>query len=299
MKVLGLAFVVIVFLTIPITPQISAVGQHFQVFTADGASSTVSDVVLAAQKADAIFLGEQHDDAVGHVVELDLLQQAVNQFSPKRKVALSLEMFERDVQVVLNEYLAGLITEPLFLASSRPWSNYKTDYRPLIEFAKEKKLDIIAANAPRRYVNMVSRNGRQALETLSDDAKRWLAPYPYGQPSAIYAAKFKNLMSSSPEAKMGIDNILSSQALWDATMADSVANYLKRNKGAVVIQINGGFHTESRLGLVEQLLKYRPKTRVLVVTMRQTDDLKTFDKIKDTDTGDFVVLTDAKQPRGK
>jgi uncharacterized iron-regulated protein len=106
-------------------------------------------------------------------------------------------------------------------------------------------------------------------------------------------------MGPSPEAQMGIDNILSSQSLWDASMAYSVSRIFKRNKNSLVVHLNGGFHTESRLGTVEHLLKYRPKTRVIVITMRAEDDFKTFDKAKHSDLGDYVILTDAKLPRSK
>ena len=98
---------------------------------------------------------------------------------------------------------------------------------------------------------------------------------------------------------MGIDKILSSQALWDATMANSVAVYLKKYKSSLVIHLNGAFHTESRLGTVEHLLAYRPKARVLVVTIRYVDDITAFDAAKDAGTGDFVIFTDAKAPRSK
>ena len=109
-------------------------------------------------------MGEQHDDAVAHFLQLQIFKAAVEKYSKDRKVALSLEMFERDVQTVVDEYLKNLISETHFLASSRPWGNYKTDYRPLVELAKEKNLPVIAANAPRRYVNMVTRLGRDSLE---------------------------------------------------------------------------------------------------------------------------------------
>ena len=279
--------------------QIPLNSDQFQVFDSKGNASSIDQIITAIGNSDAVFLGEQHDDAVGHAVQFDIFKRAVEKYSPKRKVALSLEMFERDTQIVLNEYLNGQITESHFLLSSRPWGNYKTDYRPLVELAKEKHLDAIAANAPRRYVNMVSRGGRSTLNGLSKQAKEWIAPLPYGEPSDVYARKFKALMGDSPEAQVGIDNILASQSLWDATMSNSVAKYLKKNKKALVIQLNGGFHTESRLGTVEHLLKYRPKTRVLVVTIRYEDDFKTFDKTKDIGIGDFVILTDAKQPRSK
>jgi len=273
--------------------------QKYSVFDGKGNASSIADIVKALENADVVFLGEMHDDAVGHAVQFEIFKQAIAAYAAKRKVTLSLEMFERDVQVVLDEYLAGLIPENHFLLSSRPWPSYKTDYRPLVELAKEKKLDIVAANAPRRYVNMVSRNGRDALKPLSPEAKKWLAPLPYSEASATYAAKFKALMGPSPEAQMGIDKILSSQSLWDATMAYSVAQSLKKNKGSLVVHLNGGFHTENRLGTVEHLLKYRPKTRVVVVTMRYEQDFKKFDLDKHTGLGDFVVLTDAKEPRSK
>lgn len=273
--------------------------QKYSVYNGRGDRSTIAAVVDSLANADVVFLGENHDDSIGHAVQLDIFRKAIDRYAAKRKVNLSLEMFERDTQIVVNEYLAGLITENHFLLSSRPWPNYKTDYRPLVELAKEKKLGVIAANAPRRYVNMVSRNGRESLNGLSKEAREWLAPLPYSDPSPAYAAKFKALMGPSPEAQMGIENILSSQSLWDATMAYSVARNLKKNKGSLIVHLNGGFHTESRLGTVEHLLRYRPKARVVVVTIRYEDDYTNFDKAKHTGIGDFVILTDAKAPRSK
>lgn len=299
MKKLSLIFLFVFRLATSALSQTADSSQYYRVFDGKGNPSSLSAIVKALDGTDAVFLGEQHDDSVGHTVEFEIFKQTVDQYSAKRKIALSMEMFERDVQIVVDEYLSGQITEAQFLASSRPWPNYKTDYRPLFELAKEKKLSVVAANAPRRYVNMVSRGGRDVLNGLSKEARAWIAPLPYGLPSDTYAKKFKDLMGPSPEAQMGIDKILSSQSLWDATMSNSVANYLKKNKGALVVHLNGGFHTESRLGTVEHLLKFRPKSKVLVVTMLYEDDFKIFDKSKHTDIGDFVVLTDSKQPRSK
>ena len=279
--------------------QLSYNEQQFRVFDSKGNPATVDTIMSAVAVTDVIFLGELHDDAVGHAIQFEIFKRVVASHAADRKIALSLEMFERDVQIVIDEYLSGLISESHFMSSSRPWGNYKTDYQPLVELAKQRRLPIIAANAPRRYINMVSRNGRDALNALSKDAKKWLAPLPYGEPSAAYSAKFKALMGPSAEARMGIDKILASQSLWDATMADSVARFVKKNKKALVVHLNGGFHTESRLGTVEHFLKYRSKAKAIVVTMRYEDDFKTFNPAKHTGLGDFVILTDAKQPRSK
>lgn len=282
---------------------IQAAGQanpdHYTIFTSDGKPATLDDIMRAAAASDAVFLGEYHDDTVAHALQFEIFKRAVEQFGPNRKVQLSLEMFERDVQVVLDEYLAGRITEDHFLRSSRPWNNYKTDYRPLVELAKEKRLPVIAANAPRRYVNMVARLGRDSVLSLSKDAKKWLAPLPFGEPSEAYSKKFNALMGKIHDSTQPVSPMLYSQTLWDATMAYWVAKALKEHKGSLVVHLNGGFHTESRLGTIEKLAKYRSKAKSLVVTMRYEENFRTFDPAKHTGLGDFVILTDSKQPRSQ
>lgn len=286
-------------MNISIFAQTSA--EKYSVFDGKGNRQTLEQIAEQIGNSDVVFLGENHDDSVAHALQFEIFKAAFDKYSKNKKVTLSLEMFERDVQTIVNEYLSGLISETHFLSSSRPWGNYKTDYRPLVELAKENKLEVIAANAPRRYVNMVSRTGRESLDKLSPEAKAWLAPLPYGEPSEKYIAKFNALMGKMPDpaTKQSPNPIVYSQALWDATMAYSIAENLTQNKNALIIHLNGAFHTENRLGTVEHLLKYKPNTKVLVVTMRYEDDFKTFDKTKHTDLGDFVILTDAKQPRSQ
>ncbi len=299
MKKLCLSGIFIISICTQAFGQIAFSGEQFRVFDSKGNPATIEQIIQAAGESEAVFLGELHDDAVGHAVQMEIFQRVVTNSAEKRSVALSLEMFERDVQVVVDEYLGGLISETHFMSSSRPWGNYKTDYRPLVELAKTNKLPVIAANAPRRYINMVSRGGRASLWSLTKSARNWIAPLPYGEASDAYSKKFKALMGPSAEARMGIDNILASQTLWDATMAHSVAKFLKKNKNPLVIHLNGSFHTEGGLGTVEHLLKYRSKTKAMVVSIRYENDFQAFDTAKHTGLGDFVILTDGKQPRSK
>src|SRR5687767_13445535 len=146
---------------------IAAFGQtdqsKYKIFDSSGNPATFEHIINSIKASDVVFLGEQHDDTVAHWLQMQIFKSGFDKYRNERKIVLSLEMFERDVQIVLDEYLKDLITEKKFLDDSRPWGNYKTDYRPLIEFAKENKLEVIAANAPRRYVNMVSRLGRSSL----------------------------------------------------------------------------------------------------------------------------------------
>lgn len=269
----------------------------FRIYDAQGNAATIRQIIDAAGKSDVVFLGENHDDATAHYLQAEIFKKIFEADSKSRKIALSMEMFERDVQTVVDEYLKDLITEKKFLDDSRPWNNYKTDYRPLVEFAKQNNLPVIAANAPRRYVNMVSRTGRESLKQLSPDAKRWLAPLPYAFASETYAAKFDALMGNMKSGTNAPSKMLEAQALWDATMAFSIAEQTKKEKNALVVHLNGSFHTENRLGTAEQLLKINPKTKILVVTMRYEDDFTKFDKAKHENLGDFVILTNAKVTR--
>jgi len=295
MRKILLILIIFIFMNISVFAQISDV--NYRIFDESGNPANINRIVDAAGKFDVIFLGENHDDTIAHFLQAELFKKFQESNAGKRNVALSLEMFDRDVQVVLEEYLKDLITEKKFLDDSRPWNNYKTDYRPLVEFAKQNKLSVIAANAPRRYVNMVSRGGRETLDKLSPEAKRWLAPLPYAQASKQYSKKFTALMGGTSGDNHGVSKILDSQALWDATMAFSISEFLKKQRNALVVHLNGSFHTENRLGTVEQFLKLNPKAKILVVTMRYEDDFTKFDKTKHENLGDFIILTDAKIPR--
>lgn len=285
-------------MTLTVFGQISEA--NYRIFDGKGNPATLEDILKAIEKTDVAFLGEQHDDATAHFLQFQIFKAVVEKYKQERKVALSLEMFERDVQIVVDEYLKNQISETHFLSSSRPWGNYKTDYRPLVELAKENNLPVIAANAPRRYVNMVSRLGRNSLDNLSKDAKKWLAPLPFGFASDAYAQKFNALMGQTDSVTPQQHSpMLNAQSLWDATMAYSIAKFLKANKKALVVHLNGSFHTENRLGTAEHLLKYRKNAKFLVVTMRYEEEFTKFDKAKHTDLGDFVILTDSKVPRSK
>ncbi len=177
---------------------------HFRVFTGDGQEASLDDIVQAMTGADVVFLGEIHTDPVGHWIEAELMGRALEQFDigeasgALRPFALSMEMFERDVQEVVNEYLADLIPESQFLASARPWEYYLSDYRPLVEMARATGTPVIAANAPRRYVNRVSRLGRDALYDLPPQTRSFLPPLPYPPPSEAYRQEWTSLMTEMP-----------------------------------------------------------------------------------------------------
>lgn len=189
----------------------------FRLYRGDGKKVELEQMLLEINEADVIFIGESHDDPVAHYLQETLfrklhsnqiaLSAAVDDSPLTRQLILSLEMFERDVQFILDEYLDGLITEKHFVKAARCWSNYESDYRPLIEYAKEHGLSAVAANAPRRYVNLVGREGAVALQKIVRPFERGLPPLPYAGASEPYRGKFNALMEKfrKQRTEAGID----------------------------------------------------------------------------------------------
>jgi uncharacterized iron-regulated protein len=267
--------------------------QHFKIYnTAKGTLATVDDIVNDLAKADVLFFGEEHNDSTGHYLESVIFKRIAEKYP--NKSALSMEMFQTDCQTVVNEYLADLIREKNLITEGRAWQNYK-DYRPMVETAKAFHLPVIAANAATRYTNLVTRAGLGALQKLDATAKGWLPPLPIDTATGPYYEKFVTIMGG--HSAMGDMKIYQSQNLWDATMGWSIAKFLKAHAGYKVFQVNGGFHSEEKLGTAAQLKKYMPKVRIVTIAAYADDSFDNPDWSKFAKMGDYIILTDPKLPK--
>jgi uncharacterized iron-regulated protein len=266
---------------------------HYKIFNIQTQKTvTVDDIVNDMHNADVLFFGEEHNDSIGHQLEYILLKKLSEKYATK--TALSMEMFETDCQTVLNEYLSGLIREKNFLTDARVWPNYD-DYRPLIEFAKENNLPVIAANAPSRYTNIVNRLGLNSLQQLDVIGKSYLPPLPIDTAIGPYLQKFGQIMGG--HASMPGMQMYQAQNLWDATMGWSIARFIKTHRDYKILQINGGFHSEEKLGAAAQLLRYNNKVRILNIAVYADDSFDKPDWSKLAKMGDYIIITDPKLPR--
>lgn len=266
---------------------------HYKIYNTNTKKiTTVTDIVNNMAKADVLFFGEEHDDSTGHLLELEIFKQLDKKYP--HKTALSMEMFTTDCQLVLNEYLAGLIREKNLISDARTWPNYK-DYRPLVELARQNQTPVIAANAPSRYTNMVTRGGLGSLQALDAQAKDYLAPLPIDTAIGVYYDKFVKIMGG--HSAMAGMQIYQSQNLWDATMGWSIAKFYKTHQDYKIMQLNGGFHSEEKLGAVAQLKKYATNIKVLTVAAYPDDSFDNPDWSKFNQLADYVILTDPKLPR--
>lgn len=148
----------------------------YKFFEEDGGKADFEEVLDEAMDADIIFFGEIHNDPICHWLQLELAKALHEE--TEGSLILGAEMFEADDQIILDEYFAGMISQKNFEKEAKLWKNYKTDYKPLIDFAKTKKVDFIATNVPRRYASLVSKEGFEGLDSLSPQAKEYIAPLP-------------------------------------------------------------------------------------------------------------------------
>jgi uncharacterized iron-regulated protein len=269
-----------------------------------GKEVTLTQIAEDMKDYDVLFYGEEHNDSVTHYLENKMLEELYYKYNSS--VTLSMEMFERDVQTVMNEYLKDFVREKNFKKDARVWGNYK-DYRPMVEFAKTSKLDVVCANAPGRYTNLASRKGQSTLMQLSDDAKKFFAPLPYDTATGKYYEKLMSTMHDTssvtdtsktkmPPMPPGYSFIMG-QSLWDATMSYSISEYLKKNPGQKVYQVNGRFHSDEKYAIVEQLKKYSPDAKVLVISSGAEDSFPNIDWEKFKHLGDYIIITDPKVPK--
>ncbi|MBL7745095.1 MAG: ChaN family lipoprotein [Chitinophagaceae bacterium] len=263
--------------------------KHYKIYdTRTQKTTTIEEIAAGCKDADVLFFGEEHNDSAGHYLEAEFFKALYKVYGDK--LALSMEMFETDCQLVLDEYLDGYISEDRFIKESRPWSNYK-DYKPAVEFARQNKLDVIAANTPRRYVNMVSRKGMRSLDSLPKASKKYLPPLPYDTLAGRYYEKFKGFMGGGSP---GTNNpkIYYSQSLWDAGMSYSIYQYWKKNKDKKIFHMVGRFHCDEKLGTLAQLQNKKSSLKILNISCFSDASFDNPDWSKFSHLGDYIILTD-------
>ena len=193
----------------------------YQVFDKNGKKASYEKILKAGGKSDVILFGEYHNNSVVHWLQLELTKD----LAKKKNLVLGAEMLEADNQTQVNQYLNDEINQKGLDSLARLWNNYKTDNKPLVDFAKEKKLNFIATNIPRRYASMVFRKDLIALDSLSLEEKSWIAPLPIE--FDINLPGYQSMMQM--QGGHAGDKMPKAQAIKDATMAYFIHKNRKEN----------------------------------------------------------------------
>ena len=255
--------------------------QTYQLFDAGGKKTTFQKLKNQALKNQIVLFGEYHNNPICHWLQIKLAKA----LHPKTNLVLGAEMIERDNQDVLNQYLAGEINQKALDTLARLWSNYKTDYKPLVDFAQEKNLSFIATNIPRRYASQVFKQDFASLEKLSEQEKSWIAPLPI--PFDIELPGYKNMLEMM--GGHAGDKMPKAQAIKDATMAYFILKHLP--KVGVFLHLNGTYHSDNFEGIVWYLKQYQPNVNVLTIATVEQNQLKKLDKAH-LNKANFVLVID-------
>lgn len=257
-------------------------------------------LIDAAAEADVVLLGELHEQPVGQAFEgaffEDLLAKA-----PKTTAAM--EFYERDQQAALDDYLAGVTDEATFrTATRRPAGDKSTGHWAMIQTSKAANRPVIAANSPRRYVRLARKEGFERLARLSAEQRRLFA-IPLELPTGRYREDFIKIMSSdeggasntqpkAPDAAEleRIEASFRSQSVWDATMAESVANTMNPQEARPVVLVVGKFHVANQGGLSQALHRLRPGAKIITITLVDAWSASDEAAAKCRDEADFLVF---------
>ncbi len=249
---------------------------------------TLQEAITELADADVVFLGEQHDNALGHAVQLALTQGLAD---ARGEIIVSMEMFERDSQPSLDLYLAGALEEDEFKKIARLWPNYDQHYRGAVELCKERGFAVLAANVYRPIAARVAREGLSA--GLGDP---WAARHVSAPQEGEYRRRFNKVMGVHGDDDPGrSDSIFAAQCVKDDTMAESIAQALdavpKGTPAPQVIHWNGRFHSDFGLGTVERLKRRRPDLNIAVVSMMARQPSRSEPLTEDElNQGHFLIL---------
>lgn len=239
----------------------------YRLFNNKGQTVTFAEVVKDLREADVVFVGEIHNCVMTHWLELRLLTALHAEAQAKhRPFSVGMEMFEADNQLIINEFMQGIISSSRFENECRLWPNYSTDYEPLVSYARTNHLPLIATNVPRRYASVVKERGLAYLDSLSAEAKSYLPPLPIcyvNNKEAQAGFGLMAMMGGADAAKANTAFMAQAQAIKDATMAHNIA--LRLAKGEQLVHFNGSYHSDAMNGIIPYLLQARKGTKVATI----------------------------------
>ena len=253
----------------------------YQLFDKNGKKVSYKKLLKETGAAQVVLFGEFHNNAISHWLELELTKDVAE----NKAVVLGAEMLEADNQKQINQYLNGDINQKKLDSTARLWPNYKTDYKPLVDFAKENKLQFIATNIPRRFASLVSKNGFEALDKLTDEEKNWVAPLPIPYDASLpgYVEMLKMMGEhTSP-------NMPKAQAIKDATMAYFIDKNLK--DGSTFIHYNGSYHSDNFEAISWYLKTYHPNIKIVTISSVEQKEVTKLET-ENHNKANFIIVID-------
>lgn len=254
----------------------------YQLFNKKGRKANYGQLMRKAEKADIVLFGELHNNPIAHWLQFEL----AGDLHKRRALKMGAEMFETDNQEALNSYLKGKVDEKGLDTLARLWSNYRTDYAPLVSFARENNLPFIATNIPRRYASMVFRNDFEVLDTLPAEEKNWIAPLPIAYDPELPG--YKNMLTMMGGHRG--ETFPKAQAIKDATMAHFILENFAG--GEVFLHFHGTYHTDNYEGILWYLKLKRPDLKYVTISTVEQENVKKLNA-EHLNKADFILVVNS------
>ncbi|QCK14080.1 ChaN family lipoprotein [Mangrovivirga cuniculi] len=263
---------------------------HFKLFKAydrNGNQVEISDKIEDIKSSDVVFFGELHNQAISHWLSLRILKSL-----PVDNLVAGFEMFETDQQIFLDELSKGLIKGNKLEDVTHLWSNYKTDYAPLVEYCLKNDIRVLATNIPRRYASITAKVGLDSLSKLELSSE--VVPKTNFDLPEDYKTydQIKNMGGHGHG--MTMEYFVQAQAIKDYTMATMISNAL--NSGAKrVFHLNGSFHSTQFEGIVGFLTNINPGISVFTVEVVIQGDLAELNE-ENKGKADLIIVLPSDSP---
>jgi uncharacterized iron-regulated protein len=254
----------------------------YTLYNAKGKKVSYKKMLGRLSQKDIVLFGEYHNNPISHWLQLELCKD----LGIQKKLTLGAEMLEQDNQSQLDAYLQGKLSAKGLDSTARLWSNYKTDYAPLVNYAKDNKIVFAATNVPRKYASMVSHSGFNVLDTLSSKEKAWIAPLPIPYDSTLPG--YKKMLEMMP-GHNNASNFPKAQALKDATMAYFIIRYFV--PGNLFIHFNGSYHSENYEGILWYLKQQQPLLKYATITTVSQKGLSSL-LAENKGKADYIICVD-------
>lgn len=240
----------------------------YQFYDQKGKEIRTDKLIKELAQYDVVFFGENHNSSINHWLQLKITEALYEK--KNGQIMLGAEMFERDNQSQLNQYLNRKFDAKTLKDSARLWNNYPTDYKPLVDFAKDKKLTFVATNIPRRYASQTSKEGLESLNRLSEKEKTYIAQLPIKVTLDTPGyTEMKAMMGEHAEGTK-VMNFIAAQATKDATMAESILKNWQTGK--TFIHYNGNYHSKEFGGIYWYIKQKNPTLKMAVISVFESEN---------------------------
>jgi uncharacterized iron-regulated protein len=256
---------------------------NYQWYTNKGEKVDFKLVAESCLQKDVTLFGELHDNPIAHQFQLEMGRYFFDKMGSK--LAVGSEMFERHQVEFLEQYLKDGDVEK-FKKSTELWSNFQTDYYPLLSYCQQNKIPYYATNITRPYANLVFKYGQDTLKTLKRSIIDNLCPLPF--PMDTTGSQFKELYKMGNEMGGKGFNFAAAQSVKDATMAWFILqNFKDKSK---FLHLNGSFHSDFYQSICFYLKYYKPSITFATISVVESKKIKKIKK-ENLAKADFILVT--------